>query len=137
MSDEEPRPGAGPAHRPVEVTLLLVDAANVVGSVPDGWWRDRAGAAARLVERLRVAGLPYDVVVVLEGAARAGVEEGDHDGVVVVHAAGSGDDALVALAEAADSAVLLVSADRELGERVAALGAEVVGPRWLLAGGQQ
>jgi hypothetical protein len=25
--------------------LVIVDAANVVGSVPDGWWRDRRGAA--------------------------------------------------------------------------------------------
>jgi hypothetical protein len=35
--------------------LLIVDAANVVGSVPDGWWRDRAGAAARLRDRLAAA----------------------------------------------------------------------------------
>ncbi len=27
---------------------IIVDGANVVGSRPDGWWRDRAGAAARL-----------------------------------------------------------------------------------------
>jgi rRNA-processing protein FCF1 len=108
-----------------------VDAANVVGSVPDGWWRDRPGAAARLVSRLRTAGLPYDVVVVLEGAARAGVEEGDADGVRVLHAPGSGDDALVEVARAAEGPVRLVSADRELGERARAEGAEVVGPGWL------
>ena len=28
--------------------VLVVDAANVVGSRPDGWWKDRAGAARRL-----------------------------------------------------------------------------------------
>ncbi|WP_308159296.1 NUDIX hydrolase, partial [Curtobacterium sp. ISL-83] len=28
---------------------VVVDAANVVGSVPDGWWKDRAGAATRLL----------------------------------------------------------------------------------------
>ena len=38
------------------MTVLLVDAANVVGSRPDGWWRDRAGAATRLLARL--AALP-------------------------------------------------------------------------------
>jgi 8-oxo-dGTP diphosphatase len=27
---------------------VIVDAANVMGSRPDGWWRDRAGAATRL-----------------------------------------------------------------------------------------
>ena len=34
---------------------LVVDGANVVGSRPDGWWRDRAGAAARLAERIATA----------------------------------------------------------------------------------
>ena len=33
----------------------MVDGANVVGSRPDGWWRDRAGAATRLAERLVAA----------------------------------------------------------------------------------
>ena len=41
-------------------TVLVVDAANVVGSRPDGWWRDRPGAARRLHERLLTADLPYD-----------------------------------------------------------------------------
>lgn len=116
--------------------MLLVDAANVVGSRPDGWWRDRAGAADRLVAQLRQAvaadGLPSPVVVVLEGAARSGAPEGAEGRVQVVHAAGSGDDRLVELAAAAEGPITLVSADRELGERARAVGAEVVGPGWLL-----
>ncbi len=32
--------------------VLVVDAANVIGARPDGWWRDRAGAVARLRDRL-------------------------------------------------------------------------------------
>ena len=32
--------------------VLVVDGANVVGSRPDGWWKDRAGAARRLHEAL-------------------------------------------------------------------------------------
>jgi hypothetical protein len=36
--------------------LIIVDGANVVGSVPDGWWRDRAGAAARLRDALAARG---------------------------------------------------------------------------------
>ncbi len=114
--------------------VLVVDAANVVGSRPDGWWRDRAGAARRLHEQLVAADLDVDrVVVVLEGAARSGVPE-DSDGTVVTrHAAGSGDDELVAVCEQhADDEVTLVSADRELRARVTALGAAYVGPRWLL-----
>ncbi len=117
--------------------LLLVDAANVVGSRPDGWWRDRAGAGARLVARLAalpgtaVAGrLVDEVVVVLEGLARAGASEGGTGRLQVVHAAASGDDAL---AERCRHGVLLVSADRALAARARAAGAEAVGPSALLA----
>lgn len=116
--------------------MLLVDAANVIGSRPDGWWRDRPGAARRLVERLRastVAGLlDPPVTVVVEGKARAGVTEGEIDGVRVLHAAGSGDDVIAELAgTAASTPVVLVSADRELRRRVAAVGGSNVGPDWL------
>jgi hypothetical protein len=113
---------------------VLVDAANVVGSRPDGWWRDRAGAAARLVRRLgalvELEGHSVDrVVVVLEGAACDGVPEGEEP-VVVRHAPGSGDDALAALCA---PGVLLVTADRGLAARARAAGADVVGPGRLLA----
>ena len=82
--------------------VLIVDAANVVGSRPNGWWRDRAGAAQALTGRVRrsTAGgvLSPRVVLVLEGAARNGVEEGVVDGVEVVHAPGEGDDTVAAIA---------------------------------------
>jgi hypothetical protein len=120
-----------------ERATLLVDAANVVGSRPNGWWRDRPGAARSLVERLRGAvetgRLAEPVVVVLEGQARAGVEEGESGGVAVLHAAGSGDDLLVSVTSDVGGEVTLVSADRGLRDRVEALGADVVGPGWLLA----
>jgi hypothetical protein len=116
--------------------VLLVDAANVIGSRPDGWWRDRAGAASRFVEELRGAtraeALQAVVVVVLEGQAKKGVEEGELDGVRVLHASGEGDDTLVRLAADASEPVVLVTADRQLRERARLEGAEVVGPRWLL-----
>ena len=116
--------------------MLLIDAANVVGSRPTGWWRDRPGAARAFVERVRAAverGLVLEpVVVVLEGAARGGVEEGAVGGVTVLHAPGSGDDMLVAVTADATGQVTLVSADRGLRQRVEALGADVVGPGWLL-----
>ena len=116
--------------------MLLVDAANVVGSRPNGWWRDRPGAARDLVSRVRRSveegDLSRPVVVVLEGQAKRGVEEGIADGVEVVHAPAHGDDTLVAVAAASDEPVVLVSADRELAERVRLSGADVVGPTWLL-----
>ncbi|MCX4472779.1 hypothetical protein C5N14_09415 [Micromonospora sp. MW-13] len=121
--------------------LLIVDAANVVGSRPDGWWRDRAGAAARLRDALAPVadgGLPpllpgpAEVVLVVEGAAR-GVPA--VPGVRVVAAPGSGDDAIVELVGAtANRRRLVVTADRELRGRVGVLGAEVRGPRWLRGG---
>lgn len=112
--------------------LVIVDAANVVGSVPDGWWRDRRGAAERLRDRLAVDGLPghagpVEIVLVVEGAAR-GVEA--VPGVRVEAAAGSGDDRIVELVAAArPRPCLVVTADRELRRRVTELGAEVTGPR--------
>ena len=112
--------------------LVIVDAANVVGSVPDGWWRDRRGAAERLRDRLAADGVPgragpVEIVLVVEGAAR-GVES--VPGVRVESAGGSGDDHMVELvAREAGRACLVVTADRELRRRVMELGADVAGPR--------
>ncbi|MFJ8691544.1 NYN domain-containing protein [Streptomyces roseolilacinus] len=116
--------------------LLIVDAANVVGSVPDGWWRDRRAAAERLRDHLAryaadgVPGLldgPLDVVLVVEGRAR-GVEP--VGGVRVVAAPGEGDDTIADLARAsAGRRCVVVTADRELRRRVGEYGAECAGPR--------
>ena len=88
------------------------------------------------VERVRAAvgagRLAEPVVVVLEGAARGGVETGVADGVTVLHAPGSGDDMLIAVTADAASQVTLVSADRVLRQRAEALGADVAGPGWLI-----
>ncbi len=115
---------------------LIVDAANVVGSRPDGWWRDRAGAARRLAKRLTAAELPYaEVVLVLEGAARPGVPAGQDGRVRCIHAPGSGDERIVEAAhERAGPGrdVTVVTADRELRSRVEAIGARTAGPSWLL-----
>ncbi|MFC5999532.1 hypothetical protein ACFP6A_12490 [Quadrisphaera sp. GCM10027208] len=120
--------------------VLVVDAANVVGSRPTGWWRDRAGAAARLHASLLAADLDTNldtdlVVLVLEGAARAGQAEGTVGRVRTVHAEGSGDDAVVATVHehvAGGDDVTVVTADRGLRERVTAAGGTCVGPSRLL-----
>jgi len=121
---------------PDRPTLLVVDAANVVGSVPDGWWRDRAGATERLRDalvRVAEAGLPtvdppVEVVLVVEGKARDVVSV---PGVRVVPAPSSGDDAIVDLlvAEGGEGrASIVVTADRALKGRVVDLGARTLGP---------
>jgi hypothetical protein len=113
--------------------VLVVDAANVVGSRPDDWWKDRAGAARRLHERLLTADVPYDeVVLVLEGAAKGGVPVGRDAHLRVVHARGSGDDEIVAQATRPGDTVVVVTADRMLQARVTAVGATSLSPSWLL-----
>ena len=115
--------------------MLVIDAANVIGSRPTGWWRDRPGAARDFVERVRAAvvsgRLDPPVTIVLEGKSRAGAEENDRDGVAVVHAPGEGDDEIVAVVEAHPGATV-VTADRGLADRARDVGADVVGPTWLL-----
>jgi hypothetical protein len=129
------------------IPLVVVDAANVVGSVPDGWWRDRHGATERLRDALAPLardGLPdregvpewarrppLEVLLVVEGAAR-GV--GAVPGVRVAAAEGSGDDLMAeviarAAREEPGRPLLLVTADRGLRARAGAHGAVCVGPR--------
>ncbi|ACY99138.1 NUDIX hydrolase [Thermomonospora curvata] len=130
--------------------VLVVDAANVVGSRADGWWHDRAGATARLRDELAVlaatgvSGLPDgvlghdtsfpEIVLVVEGAARV-VADTQVPGVRVVAAPGSGDDAIVDIvtAPAPDATYLVITADRALRDRVTAAGAHCTGPTWLLS----
>jgi 8-oxo-dGTP pyrophosphatase MutT (NUDIX family) len=127
--------------------VIVVDVANVMGSVPDGWWRDRAGAAERLLERigrLAAAGVAADalglvgtrwfppVVAVVEGAARSATTE--PFGVTLARAPGEGDDEIVARTAALphpDQAVVVTS-DRGLRERVEAFGASTRAAGWLL-----
>jgi len=128
--------------------VLVVDAANVVGSRPDGWWRDRVGATERLARALAeqvATGFPGPslgvedaslwfwprIVLVVEGQARSASAP---EGVVVRRAPSSGDDEIVRVVDElrrddSHQRVAVVSADRELGRRVRALGATVVGPR--------
>jgi predicted RNA-binding protein with PIN domain len=113
------------------VTRWLVDGMNLIGSRPDGWWRDRDGAMRRLAAELdafaRVTDQP--VAVVFDGAPRT-----IHAGRVDVRFAArrgrdAADDDIVALAAAdGDPASLTVAtSDARLAQRVAATGARVVG----------
>jgi 8-oxo-dGTP pyrophosphatase MutT (NUDIX family) len=122
-------------------TELVVDVANLMGSRPDGWWRDRAGAAERLIRDLspvrdrgcaaELFGVDAEwawprVTFVLEGAARAADATDAHPDVRILRAAGSGDDAIVDAVQS-DTATLVVTSDRELRARVEAKGARTIG----------
>ncbi|MEA2844654.1 MAG: hypothetical protein QOJ69_2325 [Actinomycetota bacterium] len=117
---------------------VLVDGNNVMGSTPDGWWRDRPGAVRRLLLRLqcfhRHSGA--EVVLVLD-VPQADLPEGEHDGVTVRYASRKGrdaaDDRIVELLdEQAASHVEVVTSDRALADRVAARGATPTGARAFL-----
>jgi hypothetical protein len=124
--------------------VIVVDAANVIGSRPDGWWRDRAGAARRLLTKLAVLQHQLqdttDIIVILEGAAKAAVSGGDapDTGTLrVVLAQGSGDDTIAAItaestAQPHNPQVTVVTADRGLRQRTEPTGATSTGPNWLL-----
>jgi len=136
---------------------LVVDIANVMGSRPDGWWRDRAGAATRLMASLvplvgfdvvapttggpRIGPPPSSpeesvridrIIAVVEGRARTATAPPELE---VVLAPADGDTTIVAIAErvlAAGDVPLVVTADRGLRHRLPS-GSRIAGPGWLLA----
>jgi predicted RNA-binding protein with PIN domain len=99
----------------------LVDGNNVMGSRPDGWWRDRAGAMQRLVDEL-------DDFAERTGDEVAVVFDGRDRGLQAVRArvafAPHADDAIAARAA---PGVTVVTSDAELAGRVREAGAAVVG----------
>jgi len=113
------------------VARWLVDGMNVIGSRPDGWWRDRRGAQRALVEQLRAfAGEGgHEVTVVFDGSPYA--VEGPTGGVRVLFASRTGrdaaDDDIAALARRDATALTVVTSDADLAARVKAHGAEVAG----------
>jgi hypothetical protein len=134
------------------VLHVIVDGANVVGSRPDGWWRDREGAARRLAGRIAAAlttdrtglaeafghpGAELQVHLVLEGAAARVEDLPTHPRLTIVRARADGDSTIAALAtdlvtDGSGGALVVVTADRALRERVRGSGAVTAGPGTLL-----
>ncbi|GAA3719864.1 NUDIX domain-containing protein [Nonomuraea antimicrobica] len=138
-------PGFAATWSEIQVAIrpetVVLDVANIVGARAErGWWNDRLGAATRLLREVSGLRLTHPVlaqwyprvVAVVEGAAKSAPAV---PGIQVVAATGSGDDAIVDVVRRAKpwERVLVVTADRGLRERVHALGAETVGPKWLLS----
>ena len=106
------------------MSRLIVDGMNVIGSRPDGWWRDRRAAMRRLVDALERVDDHDSVVVVLDGKPF----DLDSDHVDVRFASRPGpnaaDDDIAAMAGDGDT---VVTSDADLERRVLRNGASVVG----------
>jgi predicted RNA-binding protein with PIN domain len=108
----------------------IVDGMNVIGSRPDGWWRDRNHAMANLVDRLEQWALAEGahVTVVFERPPSPPIESSV---ITVAHApkpaANSADDEIVRMlhADANPADILVATSDRTLADRVTAAGASV------------
>jgi predicted RNA-binding protein with PIN domain len=115
--------------------VLIVDANNVIGSRPDGWWRDRPGAARRLVERIGAwaqdAG--EDVLVVFDGPPAGDVPSAHRVDVRFAARGGrdAADDVIAALVASAPATggLRVVTSDAALAARVRRHGADVIGSR--------
>ena len=142
-SDGPRTPGSGRRGRPPSPLgtsgsgpeRWIVDGNNVMGSRPDGWWRDRTGAAARLVGQLAGLDRPgVDLVVVFDGPVPPGGADSGVQDMEVRHAgpASSADDLIVTLVEGAGQPTTVFTSDAELSRRVRDAGARVAGARSLL-----
>lgn len=113
--------------------MWIIDAYNVLGARPDGWWRNRALALARLCDEITAWRGDDEVVVVVDGWPRAEVPEGRRRGVDVRYARRRGPDgadrAIVDLvARSGDPGTLtVVTSDARLRDQVTGLGAAVEG----------
>jgi predicted RNA-binding protein with PIN domain len=112
---------------------IIVDGNNVIGSRPDGWWRDRPGATRRLVDQLGTWAEQAQeaVLVVFDGWPPEGL--GSVPAVEVRfaarRAANAADDVIAELVASAASPTELtvVTSDAALAERVRRHGAKVSG----------
>ncbi|MGA9493226.1 MAG: NYN domain-containing protein [Mycobacterium sp.] len=106
----------------------IIDAMNVIGTRPDGWWKDRQAARVRLVEQLErwASAHGHLVTVVFEHPTSI------HSSSIAIHhapkaAANSADDEIVRMVDADDRTdeINVVTSDAALAERVRGAGAAV------------
>jgi predicted RNA-binding protein with PIN domain len=115
---------------------VFVDGNNVIGTRPDGWWRDRPAAVRRLLSRLQcyVRRCREPVVLVLD-VPQPDLPEGDHEGVTVRYPARRGrnaaDERILQLL--GEEGLRVVTSDRELAAEAGRSGAVVVGASAFLA----
>jgi predicted RNA-binding protein with PIN domain len=106
------------------VIVVMVDGSNVIGTVPDGWWRDRRAAARRLLARLQcLQARTGDELILVLDVVDPDLPEGDHSGVAVRYAtrrgANAADDRIRELvAELDGREAEVVTSDRALAADV-------------------
>jgi predicted RNA-binding protein with PIN domain len=106
----------------------IVDGMNVIGTRPDGWWKDRHGAMVRLVDRLErwSAATGEDVTVVFERPPSPPISS---PVVEVAHAPrpgpNSADDEIIRLLKAEPGQVRVVTSDNALADQARFLDALV------------
>ena len=119
---------------------VFVDGNNVMGSRPDGWWRDRAGAARRLVAEIIPLALGHGGVwtIVFDGHEPPAMPQSP-ECLTVIHTEhrrrDGADDRIVELVHERSNraASLVYTSDAELRTRVKALGTQVMGSGTLLS----
>ena len=107
--------------------MIVVDAMNVRGAVPDGWWRDRDGALRRLVDAIAGRTWAEWVIVVADGRPVAGLPAGTRGDVELRYANHGAPDAaddliveIVGEEEPDDGPITVVTSDRGLIARLPA-----------------
>ena len=119
---------------------VIIDAMNVIGSRPNGWWRDRDRAVRGLVRQLQQVAVSDDLelTVAIDGLPLDDLPEGMQAGVQLLYATRRGpnaaDDRIIEFISSHEqpSSLSLITSDRNLSRRAEALGATVGGPRMLL-----
>jgi predicted RNA-binding protein with PIN domain len=109
---------------------LVVDAMNVVGSRPTGWWRDRRGAMTQLVEELvRYAEVADEDVTAVLDSDPFDLPAGGLDVRFAGRSRDAADDAIVDVVARAPrpESLVVATSDGRLVERVRALGAQTLG----------
>jgi predicted RNA-binding protein with PIN domain len=119
---------------------LIVDAMNVIGSRPTGWWRDRRAAIRRFAGRLQALADSgsEEITMVVDGRPLLDLPEGLNAAVQVLYARRRGpnaaDDRIVELVREhpLPKSLVVVTSDAALAQRVRELGCQVRGASWLL-----
>ena len=106
--------------------MIIVDAMNVRGAIPDGWWRDKDAALARLVDAVGAHDWEGEwVIIVADGRPIEGVPAGTTGDVEVRYAGHSApnaaDDLIVDIAtgeDPTDGPITVITSDQGLRDRL-------------------